>query len=133
TLTEDLGSVPVAKTIPHCEGENQPSDVEILADSYTPTLKKTPLTYSEILPIGKPASQLLSQNPRKAIPQVTLTSTPPPEILPAYEGTQSTSPAPEGSPTNTGEQSSATTSQSQGATKDTGGGSPNSDGNKTNS
>lgn len=75
----DSWRVPVAMTIPHCEGEQQPSDVEVIAGPFNPTLSMLPLTYSQPLPVGKPASQLLVQNMGKAIPQIQLTSQLPPE------------------------------------------------------
>ena len=79
----DNWSVPVAMTIPHCEGEQQPSDVEVIAGPFNPILSELPLTYSQPLPMGKPASQLLAQEMGKAIPQIQLTS-----ILPAEDADQ---------------------------------------------
>lgn len=75
----DNWSVPVAMTIPHCEGEQQPSDIEVIAGPFNPTLSMLPLTYSQPLPVGKPASQLLAQEMGKTIPQIQLTSQLPPE------------------------------------------------------
>ncbi|HLJ35923.1 MAG TPA: putative baseplate assembly protein, partial [Ktedonobacteraceae bacterium] len=74
-------TVPVAQTIPSCEGENEVSDVEIIAGPFTPTLAQTPLTYSQPVMTGKPAAQMLAQDPRKAVPNITLKSTPAPEGL----------------------------------------------------
>jgi hypothetical protein len=75
----DNWSVPVATTVPHCEGEQQPSDVEVIAGPFNPALSESPLTYSQPLPVSKPASQLLAQEMGKAIPQIQLTSILPPE------------------------------------------------------
>ncbi|HVB21519.1 MAG TPA: putative baseplate assembly protein [Ktedonobacteraceae bacterium] len=74
-------TVPVAQTIPACEGENEASDVEIIAGPFGPTLAQTPLTFSQPVLLGKPAAQMLAQDPRKAVPQITLKSTPAPEGL----------------------------------------------------
>jgi hypothetical protein len=70
----DNWGVPIAMTIPHCEGEQQPSDIEVIAGPFNPTLSELPLTYSQPLLVGKPASQLLAQEMGKAIPQIQLSS-----------------------------------------------------------
>ena len=75
----DNWGVPIAMTIPQCEGEQQPSDVQVIAGPFNPILSELPLTYSQPLPMGKPASQLLAQEMGKAIPQIQLTSQLPPE------------------------------------------------------
>jgi hypothetical protein len=72
-------TVPVAQTLAHCEGENESSDVEITAGPFGPTLAQTPLTFSQPVLVGKPATQMLAQDPRKAVPNITLKSTPSPE------------------------------------------------------
>jgi Baseplate J-like protein len=78
TICEDLSCVPVAETNPYCdECERQAADVQVSAGPYNPALKQSPLTYSQPLPAGAPASQLLTQNPRQARPQITLGSKPP--------------------------------------------------------
>lgn len=75
----DNWSVQVAMTIPHCEGEQQPSDVQVIARPFNPTLSMLPLTYSQPLSVGRPASQLLAQEIGKTIPQIQLMSLLPPE------------------------------------------------------
>lgn len=79
SVSEDLGSVPLEKTVVQCdECENQATDVQLLAGPFKPYLKQSSLTYSQPLAHSAPASQLLIQQPRKAQSRVTLTSTPPP-------------------------------------------------------
>jgi hypothetical protein len=78
TIGEDLSCVPVAETKAYCDKcERQAADIEVSAGPYNPVLKQSPLTYSQPLPASAPASQLLTQNPRQAMPQITLGSTPP--------------------------------------------------------
>lgn len=78
TTCEDLPCVPVAETNAYCdECERQEADIEVNAGPYNPALKKSPLTYSQSLPASAPASQLLAQDPRKALPQIIAGSKPP--------------------------------------------------------
>jgi hypothetical protein len=85
---EDLGSVPVVSTTAYCEGEGRPSDVQLLPGPFFPVLKKLPLTFSQPLPASTaPASQLLVQQVRQAVPWITLTSIPP-EITPGDDSSQ---------------------------------------------
>lgn len=69
----------------YCEGEGEPADVTIRAKAFHPVLSMAPLTFSQPLRANTPATQLLTQNPRQAVPQITLTSTLPPEQTPPGE------------------------------------------------
>jgi hypothetical protein len=70
--------VPVALTTATCEGEDRPSDVEVVPGPFHPVLQKQPLTFSQPLPTDPvPASQILQQDVRQALPWITLTSTSP--------------------------------------------------------
>jgi len=72
---EDLGTVPVEMTAVVCEGEGCPSDVEQVPARIRPVLNRAPLTYSQPLPAAAPASRLLLQDPRRALPWIELTGT----------------------------------------------------------
>ena len=74
---ENLGTVPEAAAVSHCESEGWASDIEKLAGVFRPTLKRAPLTFSQSLPPGGSASLLLLQDPHQAMPQVRLTNTQP--------------------------------------------------------
>jgi hypothetical protein len=75
TVTENLGVVAPKTEIILCEGENQPADVTAVAASFYPSLKYAPLTFRQ--PLSEqdlhqaPATSLLAQKPRKALPQIT--------------------------------------------------------------
>ncbi len=78
---EDLGAVPVGATEARCLCEDQPSDVRFLAGAFRPGLQQRPLTYRQALPTDRPslectvsATSLLTQDVRKALPQIYLSS-----------------------------------------------------------
>ena len=74
---EDLGVVPARVTRQRCEGQGRPSDIEILPALFRPVLQHAPLTFRQPLPVDGPASRLLAQDPRQALPNVDLQSIPP--------------------------------------------------------
>src|SRR5450755_545550 len=75
---EDLSCVPVAETTAYCdECERQAADVQVSAGAFNPSLKQSPLTYSQPLGSVAAAANLLVQDPRKALPQIKLGSKPP--------------------------------------------------------
>jgi predicted phage baseplate assembly protein len=61
-----------------------PSEISIIAGPYRPTLKQAPLTFAEPFPPKTPAARALSQDPRKTLPQVRLTSNPAPSRDPLW-------------------------------------------------
>ena len=73
---EDLGMVEEKPAISLCEGEGQPADTIAESAPFRPPLKQAPLTFRQ--PVSAedlaeaPASKLLAQSPRKALPQVTM-------------------------------------------------------------
>jgi hypothetical protein len=84
---EDLGEVRVGETVPVCEGRDLPGDVERVPGPYKPRLLQRPLTFRAPLPVvdvcddhcdGHAAFPsawvVLLQDPRKALPQVSLAS-----------------------------------------------------------
>lgn len=75
---EDLGQVGIKTVVGQCECEGSPVDVAYLPEPFHPSaLKQAPLTCREALPHGSPpARDSLNQDPRKALPQITLTGLP---------------------------------------------------------
>jgi hypothetical protein len=76
---EDIGRVPVEEESATCERERQPADVVRRAGPFRPVLRAGPLTFSEPLPAAAPASRLLEQDPRRALPSIRLSSQPDPD------------------------------------------------------
>lgn len=73
-IPEDLGTVATKSIDIVCEGENQPVDTAILPARFYPPFKHKFLTYRQPLStqdlLEAPASRLLIQNPRLAVPQI---------------------------------------------------------------
>lgn len=71
---EDLGTVDKKPSVALCEGEGQPSDVITVPLPFYPTLDQAPLTFRQPLSAQDstetPASKLLDQNLRQALPQI---------------------------------------------------------------
>jgi predicted phage baseplate assembly protein len=95
TEEEDLDPVHKEKTVARCECGGIVGDVEVIPGLFRPRLQQAPITFSEPLPTDAPffqpqipdadkpvsltsARRLLLQDPRKALPWIKLTSTPPP-------------------------------------------------------
>jgi hypothetical protein len=74
TPPEDLGSVLTAQTKAECFCEGRPGEVTLIPKRYRPNLSKMPLTNSEPLDFTGPASPVMQQDPRQAVPQALLTS-----------------------------------------------------------
>jgi hypothetical protein len=70
----DPGEVPVVGTQGECLCEGRPGDVTLIPARYRPTLAKSPLTYSDAVELARPASRVMQQDPREALPQVKLIS-----------------------------------------------------------
>ena len=68
--------VPTKTTAGECECDGS-VEVTTLPGAFAPILEATPLTFSQPLDFNSPASQRLAQDPRRALPQVTLTGLPP--------------------------------------------------------
>jgi hypothetical protein len=91
---EDLGTVPVDESLAECCNTSCAAEVTIVPGAFRPSLKQDPLTFSEPLPsfeslvagaveeldespcprLEISAAGLLRQDPRQALPQITLTS-----------------------------------------------------------
>jgi hypothetical protein len=71
--SEELGEVALQETTASCERQDLPSDVSLLPKPIRPRLKYPDLTYAQPLSTPAPASRLMIQDPRLAIPQVKVT------------------------------------------------------------
>jgi hypothetical protein len=78
--SEQLGLVPIQETAISCAGAGVLSDTTLLAGRFAPRLSKGPLTFSQPLPDGGPATGLLRQDPRLALPWIWLLSPADPPI-----------------------------------------------------
>ncbi len=89
---EVLCPVPTDATTPQCPKCCEPASVTISAGLYRPTLGQQPITSSVPLPQPCSAADFMRQDPRQALPWVSLTSIPP---APTCAGTTDpTQPAP---------------------------------------
>lgn len=67
---EDLEIVQEAEAIVRCEDECHPAETVVRPERFRPRLEERPLTFSQQLPAGAPASGLLAQDPHLAIPRI---------------------------------------------------------------
>jgi len=74
---------PVADTTLTCDGPLQPSETIRRAGRFRPRLSRGPLVFAEPYPVGRPATALLAQDPRRAVPALRLASAADPDCLPA--------------------------------------------------
>ncbi len=72
---EGLGEVPSQEAAQCCKAEGILSDANIIPGRYRPSLTGAPLTFSQPINSAAPASRLLTQDVRQALPQITLTGT----------------------------------------------------------
>lgn len=91
---ESLGTVEVETMASDCEGVGQPAETMFVPRRFRPHLQKAPLTFGEALPYDVPAvvpaSRLLAQEPRKALPQVALKAIPAAQWIPQRDLLSST-------------------------------------------
>jgi hypothetical protein len=73
---EDIGTVEVESSDTACECEGRASETTLTPARFRARLKRTPVTYCEPLKKDLPASSLLRQNPRCALPQIGLAAEP---------------------------------------------------------
>jgi hypothetical protein len=69
---EDLGKVPMLETRLPCGDGPCPKEVANVPGRYRPQLRRAPLTFSQPLNTGAPASAMIEQDPRLALPQIAL-------------------------------------------------------------
>jgi len=74
TVDEDLGKVPQGEVVQCCKAEGRVADSHFSSGLYNPALESVPLTFGEPLQNNKPASQMLKQNVRQALPKIQLLS-----------------------------------------------------------
>lgn len=90
---EDLGTVPEKDAIAQCEDEGQPTEIAIVPGLFRPRLKGVPLTFRQSLSEQElkktPASQLLAQDPRQALPQILKLTGRPPQVSDSDESNAS--------------------------------------------
>jgi hypothetical protein len=72
-----LGPVPTESSEVTCDGEGRPSETTITPGKFRPRLQRSPLVFAGPLANDAPASARLPQDPRKALPSVTLETTEP--------------------------------------------------------
>jgi predicted phage baseplate assembly protein len=86
---EVLGTVPTDSTTPQCPKCCEPASITISAGLFRPTLSREPLTFSVPLPPACSAADFIRQDPRQALPQISLASIPPaPTCLSTADPTQ---------------------------------------------
>jgi hypothetical protein len=73
---EGLGQVGQESETGTCECEGSAVEMTSVPCVFRPTLKQSPLTFCEKTAPGLPASQMLTQDPRNALPHLCLTSQP---------------------------------------------------------
>jgi hypothetical protein len=77
TTPEPLDSSPTGTTVATCGCECTPAETTVVPRKFRPgALKRSPLTYRQPLQWTEPASAWLAQDPRMALPQITLTGLP---------------------------------------------------------
>ncbi len=74
---ETLGTVPTDSSTPKCATACTPAGTTLTAGLFRPVLSKEPLTFCQPLPQCGSASELIVQDPRQALPGITLSSIPP--------------------------------------------------------
>jgi hypothetical protein len=74
---EPLGTVPTGSTTPRCPTACEPATVEIVPGRFRPRLSQQPVTSSQPLPPPCAAVDFIIQDPRQALPWITLDSIPP--------------------------------------------------------
>jgi hypothetical protein len=78
STSEILGTVPTESTTANCPSPCHPALIEIAPGKFRPVLTQSSLTFSQPLPAAScSASTVIAQNPRQALPNITLSSIPP--------------------------------------------------------
>jgi hypothetical protein len=74
-VTETLGTVPTDSSTPTCASDCAPSTVQSTPGTFRPVLQQIPLTFAQPLPSCYCAGPIIVQDPRQAVPRITLTGT----------------------------------------------------------
>jgi hypothetical protein len=80
-LGEPLGIVPLATSTQVCEGEHRVAQSLVKPGPFYPHVQTPWLTFRQPLPANSPAAELLTQDPRRTLPEVRLRS-----IAPYWDG-----------------------------------------------
>jgi hypothetical protein len=75
TIEEELDPVQIKKTLEECDCLGAVAETVVIPERYEPVLKHGPLTFRQAIGAGIPASRMLVQDARQALPQVKLTGT----------------------------------------------------------
>jgi len=71
-LSDNLGQVRLKAQTLACACEGRPEETILEPESFRPRLQNGPLTFSQLLAAGTPASQSLQQDPAQALPRILL-------------------------------------------------------------
>jgi len=74
-VDEEVGTVLTRSTTETCATDCDPGETVVVPRKFRPTLKQRPLTFSQPLPACGCARALIGQDPRQALPRITLTGT----------------------------------------------------------
>jgi hypothetical protein len=77
STSEAIGVVSTDSSLPKCATACSPAEITITPAKFCPVLSKKPLTFSQPLPACGSATALIAQDPRQAVPDITLSSIPP--------------------------------------------------------
>jgi hypothetical protein len=89
TTVEDLGEVPTGELVGECACDDSIVEMTRVAHRFAPKLKETPLTFAEQVmadAVNTSASSLFKRTAHLAEPQVSLTSSPSPDIADSGSG-----------------------------------------------
>ncbi|MGW8392252.1 putative baseplate assembly protein [Pseudoduganella sp. HUAS MS19] len=75
-IGEPLGTVPLGRTAASCPTDCDAAEEAVLAAPFRPRLSQGPLTFAQAVCDDSPASDLLRQDPREALPSVVLDAIP---------------------------------------------------------
>ena len=76
-VVEQIGIVPTDTAAQTCGTPCKPAEITITAGKFQPVLDQRPLTFSQPIAAGSAASALVVQDPRQALPDISLTAIPP--------------------------------------------------------
>jgi hypothetical protein len=76
-VVEQLGTVPTESSAEKCATQCKPAEITTSAGPFRPVLEQRPLTFSQPIASGIPASVLVVQDPRQALPAISLARIPP--------------------------------------------------------
>ena len=92
--SEVIGTVPTDSAAPQCPKCCQPASLTISSGLFRPTLTQEPLTFSVPPPPACSASDFMRQDPRQALPWISLNSIPPAPECASAEDTDDNQPQP---------------------------------------